>query len=283
MKLIKGQSFGGERPLFGIEDTRMEDVTIAEGESGIKCCRNVEADGCRFVGKYPWWHVDGSRITGCLFEQGSRSAIWYSRDMTMTDTVINAPKLFREMEHLTLENVTINDADETFWNITGLRATNLKLRNGTYPFMYCREVYVDGLDCDAKYVFQYCRDVEIHNARIVTKDSLWECENVTIYDSVLDGEYLAWHSKNVRLVNCHLAGEQLLCYTEDLVLENCTIDKMCDRMFEYSTVEADIRGHIENIKNPTSGHIIADSIGSITIDENVRQPANCVIDVRTKE
>ena len=83
MKLIKGQTFGGERPLFGIEDTRLEDVTIAEGESGIKCCRNVEADGCRFVGKYPWWHVDGSRITGCLFEPGSRSAIWYSRDMTI--------------------------------------------------------------------------------------------------------------------------------------------------------------------------------------------------------
>ncbi|MBQ2674464.1 MAG: OPT/YSL family transporter [Prevotella sp.] len=110
----------------------------------------------------------------------------------------------------------------------------------------------------------------------------WCNENVTIYDSELDGEYLAWHSKNVRLVNCHLAGEQLLCYAQDLVLENCTIDKACDRMFEYSTVEADIRGHIENIKNPTSGHIVADSIGSITIDEYVRQPNDCVIEVRSK-
>ena len=54
-------------------------------------------------------------------------------------------------------------------------------------------------------------------------------------------------------------------------------------MFEYSTVEADIRGHIENIKNPTSGHIIADSIGSITIDENVRQPNNCVIQMRNEK
>ena len=280
MKLIKGQTFGGERPLFGIEDTRLEDVTIAEGESGIKCCRNVEADGCRFVGKYPWWHVDCSRITGCLFEPGSRSAIWYSRDMTMTDTVINAPKLFREMEHLTLENVTINDADETFWNITGLRATNLKLRNGTYPFMYCREVYVDGLDCDAKYVFQYCRDVEIHNARIVTKDSLWECENVTIYDSVLDGEYLAWHSKNVRLVRCHIAGEQPLCYAEGLVLEDCTFDEASDRAFEDSDVVADIRGSITEVKNPRSGHIVADRIGRITYDRFAKPPHNCVIEQR---
>lgn len=103
---------------------------------------------------------------------------------------------------------------------------------------------------------------------------------MTIYDSELDGEYLAWHSKNVRLVNCHLNGEQLLCYTDNLVLENCTFDKSCDRVFEYSTVQADIRGHITNIKNPTSGHIVADSIGSVTIDENVRQPNNCIIETR---
>ena len=90
---------------------------------------------------------------------------------------------------------------------------------------------------------------------------------------------LLWR-KNVRLVNCHLKGEQLLCYVDNLKLENCTFDAECDRIFEYSTVEADIRGHVENIKNPTSGHIVADSIGSITIDKNVRQPNNCVIETR---
>ena len=31
MKLIKNSSFGGERPLFGIQDTRLEGVTITEG------------------------------------------------------------------------------------------------------------------------------------------------------------------------------------------------------------------------------------------------------------
>ena len=64
------------------------------------------------------------------------------------------------------------------------------------------------------------------------------------------------------------------------MLENCTFDRACDRVFEYAEVEADIRGHIENIKNPTTGRIIADSIGSITIDENVREPNNCKIETR---
>ena len=146
--------------------------------------------------------------------------------------------------------------------------------------MFSKHIEVDGLVSDAKYVFQYCQDVVVRNAKITTKDSFWECENVTIFDSELSGEYLAWHSKNVRLVNCKLSGEQLLCYAKDLVLENCTFDAACDRVFEYSTVQADIRGHIENIKNPTSGHIVADSIGSITLDENIRQPADCIIEIR---
>ena len=280
MEIIKDRQFGGERPLFGIHDTKLDNITITDGESGIKMCRNIECNNSKFYGKYPWWHVDGARIENCYFALGSRSAIWYTNDLVMKDCRIDAPKFFREMKNLELENVQITDADETFWRVDGLRLKNVKLHGGTYPFMFSQNIYVDGLESDSKYVFQYCKNVEVHNAKILTKDSFWECENVTIYDSVLDGEYLAWHSKNVRLVNCHLAGEQLLCYTDNLVLENCTFDRLCDRVFEYSTVEADIRGHIENIKNPTSGHIVADSIGSITIDENVRQPNNCVIETR---
>ena len=280
MELIKNKEFGDERPLFASHDLRLENITIVDGESGIKQCWNMECYDSKFYGKYPWWHVDGAKIENCYFAPGSRSAIWYTNDLVMKHCTIDGPKFFREMKNVELEDVTINDADETFWKVKGLKLKNVTLHDGTYPFMFSEDIYVDGLESDAKYVFQYCKNVEIHNAKIVTKDSFWECENITIYDSSLDGEYLAWHSKNVRLVNCHLAGEQLLCYAQNLVLENCTIDAACDRMFEYSTVEADIRGHIEHIKNPSSGHIIADSIGSITIDENVRQPNNCVIETR---
>jgi hypothetical protein len=280
MELIKNKEFGGERPLFATHDLRLENITIVDGESGIKQCQNMECYDSKFYGKYPWWHVDGAKIENCYFAPGSRSAIWYTNDLVMKHCTIDGPKFFREMKNVELEDVIINDADETFWKVKGLRLKNVTLHEGTYPFMFSEDIYVDGLESDAKYVFQYCKNVEIHNAKIVTKDSFWECENITIYDSLLDGEYLAWHSKNVRLVNCHLAGEQLLCYAQNLVLENCTIDAACDRMFEYSTVEADIRGHIEHIKNPSSGHIIADSIGSITIDENVRQPNNCIIETR---
>lgn len=270
-------NLGGERPLFGICDTRLENITITDGESAIKQCRNLELEHCKFYGKYPLWHVDGCKVSDCYFAPESRSAIWYTNDLEMRRCTIDGPKFFREMRGVYLEDVLITDADETFWKVDGLKLHNVELRGGTYPFMFCNNIKVDGLKSDSKYVFQYCRNVEVHNAHITTKDSFWECENVTIFDSVLDGEYLAWHSKNVRLVRCHLSGEQLLCYADGLVLEECTFDAACDRVFEYSSVEADITGHIENIKNPTTGHISADSIGSVTIDEFVRQPADCKI------
>lgn len=280
MTTIRNQHFEGERPLFGQHDLRLEQVTIGEGESAIKECSHIEAEDCRLWGKYPFWHVHKFTINHCQFDAGARSALWYSNYLVMRNTRIDAPKMFREMHHLHLEDVVINDADETFWRCNYVEGNNLELHDGTYPFMFCEYIRVNGLKSDSKYVFQYCKNVELRNAHIVTKDSFWECENVTVYDSVLDGEYLGWHSKNLRLVNCHLAGEQLLCYADNLVLENCTFDAACDRVFEYSTVQADIRGHIENIKNPTSGHIVADSIGSITIDKNVRQPNNCIIEIR---
>ena len=280
MKIIRDTEFGGERPLFASHDLRLENVTIREGESAIKECSNIEAVDCRFEGNYPFWHVHGFRIDKCFFDVGGRSALWYSDHLVMTDTRIDAPKMFREMTDIEIRNVVMNDADEVFWRCKNLNIKDLVLHSGTYPFMFSENIRVDGLQSDSKYVFQYVKNVEIRNARITTKDAFWEVENVTIYDSELNGEYLGWHSRNLRLVNCHITGEQPLCYAHDLVLENCTFGADCDRAFEYSTVNASINGSITNIKNPMSGHIVADSIGSVTIDGNIKAPADCVIEQR---
>lgn len=280
MELVKDKQYGGERPLFGSHDMRLDNITIVDGESGIKCCKNLECVNSKFYGKYPWWHVDGSVIEDCYFAPGSRSAIWYSNDMVMRNCVIDGPKFFREMRNLELENVKITDADETFWKIDGLKIRNVEIHEGTYPFMFSKNIYVDGLKSDSKYVFQYCKNVEVHNAEITTKDSFWECENVTVYDSKLDGEYLAWHSKNVKLVRCHISGEQPLCYLDGITLEDCTFDPACDRAFEDSSnIDAQIRGAIAEVKNPISGHIVADAIGRITYDVFAKG-RDCVIETR---
>lgn len=276
-QVIANAQFGGERPLFETHHVRLENVTIHAGESAIKECSDIEAVDCHFEGNYPFWHVHGFTIERCQFDVGARSALWYSDHLIMRDTHIDAPKMFREMHHLRLDNVVMSDADEVFWRCADIDVHNLELHGGTYPFMFCHDLRIDGLVSDSKYVFQYVRNMELRNARITTKDALWETENVTVYDSELSGEYLGWHSRNLRLVNCKISGTQPLCYAEDLVLENCELAPDCDLAFEYSSVEATINSHLHSVKNPRSGHITAQGYGHIVIDQNIKGPADCVI------
>ncbi len=280
MQEIKNKQFGGERPLFESHHLLLDNITITDGESAIKECSDIIVRHCHFIGKYPLWHVHGFEVTDTHFAVEARSALWYSDNLKMKDTTIDAPKMFREMHDLELTNVTINDADETFWRCKNLTLNNVKLHEGTYPFMFSENMKVDGLQSDSKYVFQYVKNVEIRNSNIITRDAFWETENVTVYDSFIDSEFLGWHSKNLRFVRCKIAGTQPFCYIDNLILEDCSLDPACDLAFEYSDVHADIQGHVLSIKNPRSGRIVADSIGEIIIDKNIKAPADCKIEVR---
>ena len=279
-KTITDAVYGGERPLFASHDLRLEGVVIEPGESALKECSGIEAVKCEFKGKYPFWHTDGFTVDGCIFREGARAALWYSRNLVMTDTLVEAPKMFREMSNLRLERVRIPDAQETLWHCNGVTLNEVEVDNADYLFMHSSDIRISNYRQQGNYSFQYCRNVEIRNARILSKDAFWNTEDVTVYDSTIDGEYLGWHSKRLRLVNCHIGGTQPLCYAADLILENCTFADDCDLAFEYSTVRADVKGHIISIKNPRSGSIDVDSVGEIILDENIKAPGDCKITVR---
>ena len=277
MEAITDKEYGGERPLFASHHLSIERVTIHAGESALKESSDIHARDCRFEGKYPFWHVDGFTIDRCLFTPGARAALWYSRRLTMTDTIVEAPKMFREMSHLALRNVRLPDAEETLWHCSHIELRDVEVANADYIFMHCIDISIDGYRQDGNYSFQYCRNVDIRNAEIISKDAFWNTENVTVRDSTIDGEYLGWHSRGLRLVNCRISGTQPLCYATDLVMENCEMAADCDLAFEYSTLHADIRGHVHSIKNPRSGSIRCASCGEVIIDANIKQPADCRI------
>lgn len=267
MEIIKNQEFGGERPLFGAKDLRLENVTIHAGESALKCCADIEADECRFEGKYPFWHVDGFKVNRCLFTPGARAALWYSRNLEMTDTQVDAPKMFREMDGIRLRNVNIPDAEETLWHCHNVDIENVSVENADYLFMHSSNIKIRNWRQHGNYSFQYCRNVEIHDAEIHSKDAFWGTENVTIYDSTLSGEYLGWHSRRLTLVRCKISGTQPLCYTRDLTLIDCEFDADCDLAFEDAEVNATILTPVTSVKNPKRGSISAPSFGEIIIDE----------------
>lgn len=244
MQILQNVEYGGERPLFALRSAELDHVVIHPGESALKHVENITARDCLFEGKYPFWHAKHVVLEGGRFAPGARAAIWYADDVRMKHTRIDAPKMFRDMENIDLEQVELSDAMETLWN---------------------------------------CRNMVIRGAEIHAKDAFWNSEDVTVYDSEIDGEFLGWHTKRLKLVNCRIKGTQPLCYAEDLVLENCTMDPDCDLGFEYSTVNADIRSSVTSIKNPIHGLIRCESLGKLILNEHRRSGSDCIIDTGTAQ
>ena len=195
----------------------------------------------------------------------------------MINCRVEAPKMFREIDNLYLENVKLSAAAETLWNCRGIKIRNAEALGGDYIFMNGSNIDIDGFYLQGSYSFQDAKNVVVRNARLDSKDAFWKTENVTVYDSEINGEYLGWYSKNLRLVNCKISGTQPLCYCTNLVLENCTMADDCDLCFEYSTLNAKVNGNIVSIKNPNEGCIACDSVGEIIIDENSKNPDGCKI------
>ena len=136
MQQIKNMEFSGERPLFASHDLQLDNVVIHAGESALKECSNIIAIGCRFEGKYPFWHVDGFTIKNSLFTEGGRAALWYSQNLVMTDTRVEAPKMFREMDGIRLENVQLPNAQETLWHCRNVELINVQIDHADYLFMH---------------------------------------------------------------------------------------------------------------------------------------------------
>ncbi len=279
MEQIKNKAYEGERPLFARHDLQLENVTIHAGESALKECSHIVAENCRFEGKYPFWHTRRFTVKNCLFTEGARAALWYSQNLCMTDTRVEAPKMFREMDGIKLENVQLPNALETLWHCRDVELKNVEADRADYLFMHSENIRIEKYAHHGNYAFQYCKNVEIRQAVIHSKDAFWNTENVTVYDSELNGEYLGWHSRNLRLVNCKISGTQALCYAHGLSMENCTMADDADLCFEYSSLQATIQGPVHSVKNPRLGCIVAESYGEIIIDEHSKAPACCELKV----
>ena len=278
MIVIKDKEFGGERPLYKLHDARLERVTIHLGESSIKESGNIEAYDCTFEGKYVFWECRKFLAQNCHFETSARSSLWYSENGKLVNCLVDAPKMFRRMQGIEVEDCRFTDAQETLWDCDKATFRNCEILNADYLGMRTDNVFIDKLHLEGNYAFQYSKNVKIKNSLLNSKDALWDCENVTITDCEINGEYLGWYSRNLTLIRCHITGPQPLCYCDNLTLVDCTFGDDANLMLEYSSVKASIKGDVHSIKNPTSGNITVEGhIGELIIDENQKAPANCTI------
>lgn len=281
MEELKQQLFTGERSLFFGHDLRIIDSTFADGESPLKESSNVELVGSMFKWKYPLWYSKNIKMKNCTLFDTARSGIWYTHNILLENCTVSAPKTFRHASHVSLVNVTMPHASETFWWCKNVSINNVSAC-GDYFGMQSQDIDVSGLHLVGNYGFDGAKNVTIRNSRLITKDAFWNSENVTVYDSEILGEYLGWNSKNLTFVNCTIESLQGLCYIDNLVLINCKLLNTT-LAFEYSTVQAEIDGRIDSVLNPNGGRICADSIDQLIIEKDRVDPQKTVIICRSKK
>ena len=280
-KTIDREVFEGERSLFQAKNLLIKDSIFGEGESPLKHSENIEITGTMFKWKYPLWYSKHICMKDCTLFEMARAGIWYTEDIAVENTLIEAPKEFRKCTDIRIKNVSIPNAEETLWNCSNVHMVNVSAK-GDYFGMNCENVNIDGFTLYGNYCFDGAKNVEVHNSKFLSKDCFWNAENITIYDSFISGEYLAWNSKNVTLINCTIESLQGMCYIENLVLKNCKLINTT-LAFEYSTVEADIQGKIDSVMNPNGGTICAEKIDELILEQDKVDVTKTKIYCKTEE
>ena len=268
MKRYLNGRYVGERALYGLFDAEINHCVFEDGESPLKESRDLDISETEFRWKYPLWYAKNIKCRNVTFLKTARSGIWYTDGISFIDSSIIAPKTFRRSKNISLTNVELPNADETFWGCEGIRLFDVKAK-GNYFGFNSSKVEVDKLYLDGDYAFDGGRDIVIRDSVLKSKDSFWNCENVVVINSEIDGEYLAWNSKNITFINCKISSHQGLCYMDNVKLINCTFE-VSDLIFERcSNINAQIVSEVESIKNPYSGRIVVKGLKTLIRDDRV--------------
>lgn len=281
MKTYYEQKFSGERALFKAEHLGIEACTFGDGESHLKESNNININNSSFRWKYPLWYATHITINDSVLFEMARAGIWYTNNISVHHTIIEAPKSFRRSQKIKLSHVNFINAEETLWHCKDIVMKQVTAK-GDYFAMNSSHMTIEDFTLVGNYSFDGVRDVTIKNARLISKDAFWNAENVTVYDSYISGQYLGWNAKNITFINCVIESEQGMCYMENLVMKDCKVINT-DLAFEYATVDVEVEGHIESVKNPYSGKIRAKSIGEVIFDDQDIHASNVNIEIIDKQ
>lgn len=278
-KIIENKTYGEERALYNLKDAIVRNCVFAgpeDGESALKESHGVDVSDCRFELRYPFWHMTDFTITDCFSTETSRAGMWYAENGVVRNVTVNGVKFLRECRNVSFENFTAVSPE------FGWRCRDININDSTIASEYflfeTKGGKLNNFTLNGKYSFQYTENITVENSVLNTKDAFWHSKNVTVKNSTVKGEYLAWYSDGLTLIDCRIIGTQPLCYCKNLTLINCTMEDT-DLSFEYSDVNADVKGDIVSVKNPKSGTITADSIGEIILENSVFSN-DCVIKTR---
>lgn len=270
-KIIKNQTFGQERALYGSENIKLVGVAFdgeEDGESALKECKSVVAQNCFFNLRYPLWHDSGATLTDCEMTENCRAALWYCGDVIIKNSKLFGIKAVRECNNVRVDGCKIV-SPEFGWRTNKISFNNCTVQS-EYFLLFASEVSLNDTAFTGKYSFQYVQGGVVENCTLNTKDAFWHAKGVRIKNCKVSGEYLAWYSEDLVFENCEIYGTQPFCYCKNLTLINCSMHG-CDLAFEKSEVNATVTTKIDSVKNPYVGKVCAPEIGEIILtDKNAK-------------
>lgn len=280
MKIIENQNFPHERDLYGADGLYLKNCTFdgaEDGESALKEGKNLKLERCYMNLRYPLWHDEGVELTEVTMTEFCRAALWYSQHISIRNSKLFGIKALRECCDADIAGTKIV-SPEFGWRSCGIRMRDSEAES-EYMFFTAKDIRLNNVRFRGKYSFQYVENLMIEDSVLDTKDAFWHAKNVTVKNSVVKGEYLAWYAENLTFINCKIIGTQPLCYCKGLTLIDCEMEKT-DFSFEYSDVNATVKGSIQSVKNPRSGRIVCDGIDELIYTDDSKYQCECEIQIR---
>ena len=130
-KKIENQYLMGERSLFNEAHLQVDNTIFGNGESPLKEANDIQISNSNFQWKYPLWYGNDITASNCTWSEMARAGVWYTNNLTVKDTLIEAPKNFRRCNALTLENVFLPNAQETLWSCQNVVMKNVSAKGET--------------------------------------------------------------------------------------------------------------------------------------------------------
>ena len=267
MKTYRNETFDEERALYGADEVNVISCRFdgpADGESALKESRNIEVTDSYFNLRYPFWHDDNICINKAELTEGCRAALWYSKNVSVSDSTLHGIKALRECDGVKIKSCDIV-SPEFGWFVNDIEMMDTNVVS-EYFMLHSDRLTFDKVKLTGKYSFQYIKDSVFTNCEFDTKDAFGHAKNVTVKNSIIKGEYLAWYSENLTFENCTISGTQPLCYCKGLKLINCRMIGT-DLAFEKSEVDASIQNEVDSIKNPESGIIRVPGVKEVIMDD----------------
>ncbi|WP_261787607.1 DUF3737 family protein [Lactobacillus taiwanensis] len=112
--------------------------------------------------------------------------MWYTNNISIKNSNLQAPKLFRRCKHVFLDRVFFSDAEETMWTCEDITIKNTEI-NGDYFGKDSSDIYMENVCVIGNYVFDGVKNIVCKNCSFVSKDAFWNCKNVTLINCQIGG------------------------------------------------------------------------------------------------